>query len=895
MSNSPEQEQALKTGRTLLDLGFLIDTVVTNPLIPGPLQDWVRAQLIGDTNRTLRPVRVISAEPDRADWLAPMDRSTWYYWNTLRTYLLAVKGWGTPTLRSLDDSSDRILRQLAPPTTDSFDIRGLVLGYVQSGKTASFTALIAKAADAGYRLIIVLSGIDNGLRRQTQLRLHKELVGYSDNRSGAVRLPPVGKQWHQFTSDDFDGDFRSGLANHAALQGSQPVLLVVKKNGPVLRRLLEWLGDSPSAVRASLPALIIDDEADQASIDVRGSHQTEADASLGGNVDDAAEDEQDPDYEAPSIINGLIRSLLNTFGRCAYVAYTATPFANVLIPHDTYDTNVGSDLYPKDFIIDLPKPDGYFGAEEFFGRLDPQSGDEVNGLDVLRAVPPEDIAILGTGKAIPETLDKALHAFVLAGAARAFRGDGSKPATMLVHTRHTVAAQSAMHGLIKQRFSDLRDEWRYQRAHGIKTRLEELWNLDFRPTTQTSHIDKDINFGALESHIGPFFEAVEVREINSKTGEVLDYDEEPHLKAIAIGGNRLARGLTLEGLLVSYFVRRTVMYDTLMQMGRWFGYRGGYEDLTRIYTTTELSGWFADMALVEHRLREDLRIYEDKGLLPIQVGTRILAHPTMQVTGALKRRFATGTTISQTYSAALEQTFKFPFSDSERLSELADSNEVATGNFLASLGDTEASTKFGPMWRDVSAARIIEFLENYSVDGEIGNISTPLIQRYIRQQNTVGELVNWTVVVRGRNAEGDGLGKATWWSGKTPVWNLSRTRIRHTDSMGVITNPGDEALGLTETEELRRDEMREQSVERDENRSARLARGPEHGLLILYPISKASGGEQQTGNREPLYKDASGSSARDLVGLAISFPESKQPQAVFEAYLEGTVAWKPAE
>jgi hypothetical protein len=895
MSTLPEQEHALRTGRTLLDLGFPIDTVVVNPLIPTHLQDWLREQLVGDTNRTLRPVRVISAEPERADWLAPLDRSTWYYWNTLRTYLLAVKGWGTPTLRSLDDSSDRILRQLAPPSTESFDIRGLVLGYVQSGKTANFTALIAKAADAGYRLIIVLSGIDNGLRRQTQLRLHKELVGYPDGRAGAVRLPPVGQQWHQFTSDEFDGDFRAGLANHAALQGSQPVLLVVKKNGAVLRRLLSWLQDSPNEVRMRLPTLIIDDEADQASIDVRGGYQTEAEANAAATSEVDAEDEQDEELEAPSIINSLIRSLLNTFGRRAYVAYTATPFANVLIPHDTYHATAGSDLYPKDFIIDLPKPEGYFGAEEFFGRLDPQSGDEVDGLDVLRPVPTDDLAVIGAGEEIPEALDEALHAFVLAGAARAFRGDGAKPATMLVHTHHTVAAQNRMCVLIDERFSELRDEWRYQRGHGIKDRLEGLWSSDFRPTTQPSHLDRDIDFPTIEPFIGPFFESVEVREINSKTGEVLDYDKEPNLKAIAIGGNRLARGLTLEGLLVSYFVRRTVMYDTLMQMGRWFGYRGGYEDLTRIYTTTELSGWFADMALVEHRLREDLRIYEDKGLLPVEVGMRILAHPSMQVTSALKRRFASGTTISQTYSGALEQTFKFPFSDPRRLSSLADANEAATRGFLVSLGHSAATTKFGPIWRDISAASIIDFLGSYTVDGEIGNISTALIQCYIRQQNTVGELVNWTVVVRGRNAEGAGLGRASWCPGDAPVWNLSRTRIRHTDSMGVITNPGDEGLGLTETEELRQNQLLEQGTETDENRSARLARGPEHGLLILYPISKASGGDQQGTNREPLYANINDPSARDLVGLAISFPESRQPQVLFEAYLEGTVAWRPVE
>src|SRR4029077_6600826 len=128
-------------------------------------------------------------------------RSTWQYWPALRDYLLTTKGWDAATIRSLDDSSDKIVRQLASPQEERFDIRGLVLGFVQSGKTANYTAVIAKAADAGYRLVIVLSGIDNGLRRQTNIRLKKELVGYPDNRVGAVRMPEIGKRWHEFTRE----------------------------------------------------------------------------------------------------------------------------------------------------------------------------------------------------------------------------------------------------------------------------------------------------------------------------------------------------------------------------------------------------------------------------------------------------------------------------------------------------------------------------------------------------------------------------------------------------------------------------------------------------------------------------------------------------------------------
>lgn len=879
----PPEQQALRTARTLLDLGFPSDAVLSNPLIPAEHREFVRSELAREENQTLIPARSIVADPNRADWLAPLDRANWHYWPALRAYLLA-RGWDGPQLRALDDGSDRILRQLAPPTQDEFDIRGLVLGYVQSGKTANFTALIAKAADAGYCLIVVLSGIDNSLRRQTQIRLNRELVGYADNRSGAVRRPPIGRQWHQFTSEDVQGDFRPGNANYAALQRSQPVLLVVKKNAAVLRRLHAWLDAAPEELRRSLPVLIIDDEADQASVDTRGSYQD----------DDEQPDPEDA-YEPPSRINGLIRELVRKFRRCAYVAYTATPYANILIPHDTNDPRVGNDLYPKDFIIDLPKPNGYFGAEELFGRLDLETGDEVGGIDIVREVEDASLSALAEG-AVPEVLEQAILDFVLAGAARAQRGQGEQPATMLVHTSPLIATQAAIRGLIESRFGELRDEWRYDRKRRIRELLRQRWETEFRPVTRAAHVDRDVDFDAIEQHLNGFFQAVQIREINSATGEALDYEREPELKAIAIGGNRLSRGLTLEGLLVSFFVRRSVNYDTLMQMGRWFGFRGGYDDLPRIYTTAELTGWFSDLALVEHRLREDLRVYEEQGLTPYQVGMRIWQHPVMQVTSPLKRRFVSATTIAQSYSGQLEQTFKFPLRRLDDLAVMAEENLQATRAFLGVLGKAEWSEK-GPLWIGRKPDEIVDFLRAYQMDEQVRSVSLPLVCAYIERQAALGELVRWTVAVRGREAIDRQLGEAQWGVPGGRIRQISRTRLRHSDSLGVITSPGDEAAGLSDKA---RDEMKaRQNAGETENRAARHSRPPDEGLLLLYPVSRQSGYELRDaaragGNREPLYDNASDPRARDLVALALSFPESKHPQRV-EAYLEGTAGWRPIE
>ena len=865
---SPEKQKAIRTARSMLDLGHSIESVLGSNLIPKELHEVVREALQSDENFPLTPARIIVADQKRRNWLQEVDRLKWHYWPELRQFLISAKGWELSALRSLDDTSDKILSQLENPEKAKFDIRGLVLGYVQSGKTSNYTALIAKAADSGYRLIIVLSGIDNGLRLQTNSRLKRELVGYADNRPKSIRMPPIGQQWHEFTRDEIEGDFRPGFANHAALQGSQPVLLVVKKNGAVLRRLLSWIDEAPSGVKASLPFLLIDDEADQASVDTRGTRQNE-------------DDEPDPDYEPPSIINGLIRQLLQKFQKRAYVAYTATPFANILIPHNTFDHEGGNDLYPKDFIIDLPKLPGYFGAEEFFGRMNGAVSDDIEGLDVIRQVPEEDIVSLEQG-IIPDSLVSAILDFVLAGAARAQRGKDEEPATMLIHRSARIEDQGLLRRLVAERFSELRDEWRYQRGHGIRVTLEERWEQGSRPTTRAHHLERDVAFEFIEPYIGPFFEAVQVREVNSGTGEVLNYEREPALKAIAIGGNKLSRGLTLEGLLVSYFIRRTANYDTLMQMGRWFGFRSGYEDLTRIYTTNELENWFSDLAFVEHRLREDIQLYEKQGLTPYQVGLRIWQHPAMQVTSSLKRRFARSTVITQSFSCELEQTTKFPLDDIKKLKTQNEKNREAVVEMVLQLGShsKRLSDANGPVWTSISASLILIFLKKFSVCDQISNISIPLICAYIERLNKRNELNEWIVAVRGLGARDKILGVADWGLPSGPIAQVKRSRLKGKNSVGAIVDPSDESIGI-------------ETAERGIN--AREIRAAAQGLLLLYPISKYSGYNLTgQGNREPLFKKPDGSEACNLVGLAISFPKSNVDQPV-EAYLEGTAGWRPVE
>src|SRR3989344_2127916 len=806
--------ESLGLARHLINLGIPLSQAIDNPAIPAEFHSKILQVLHEEETITLQPANMVVDDGEHVDWLNYEDRSNWYYWPSLRQHLLTKKGWSNPSVQSLDRETDRILSRLASPTQQRpFDKRGLVLGYVQSGKTSSYTALIAKAVDSGYRLIVVLAGTDNGLRLQTHRRLKRELVGSSDGKG--VLIPPIGKQWHEFTKDELDGDFRVGYANSAALQGSQPVLLVIKKNGAVLRRLLEWLESASEEIRRTIPLLVIDDEADLASVDTRGSYQ--------------AEDEPVPDdYEPPSVINRLIRDLLNRFHHKSYVAYTATPYANVLIPHDNYDPRVSDDLYPRNFIVDLPKPKGYFGAEELFGRMDDNPESSVEGIDVIRPLIEGDLNDDLKENRMPTIMERAILSFVLSGAARAQRNQKDFHATMLIHISLRIIDQLQLRELVEKKFIELRDEWRYARKEGIYDKLHQLWEEDFKLVTQQECPDKIINFEELEKHLSSFFESIVIRTLNSATGDVLDYELEPNLKAIAIGGNKLSRGLTLEGLLVSIFVRRSVQYDTLMQMGRWFGFRAGYDDLTRIYTTPELAQWFSDLAQVEHRLREDIQIFERQQLTPLEVGMRIITHPTMQVTSPLKRRFASQITISQSYSGQVEQTYMFPLNRPEDLAYQAEHNLTLVKEFLPHIGKYTIGKK-GPIWSDVPTEKVIDFLEKFKIDSSVRNISLSLICSYIKRQETKGELTKWTVAIGGRESLDKNLGEVDWGLKNLKIRQISRTRLRETESLGVITSPGDETIGLSD-EEL--EKLKEHTKEGEaENRVARQVRSPSEGLI----------------------------------------------------------------
>jgi hypothetical protein len=851
--------------------------------IPGEYREAVRARFEEEVAQPIRPAGVISGTGGPREWFQHWDPSTGYYWRRLRTYLLDRVGRTNAEVESLDDSTDCVLSHLDDPRAGGpaeFQTRGLVLGHVQSGKTANYSALIAKAADLGYKLVIVLSGIDNGLRQQTQRRLNREL---GLRRNEGVGEPEPGMRWIGLTNADLGGDFQPGTVGHNVLQGNEHVLAVVKKNATVLRRFIEWISEG---VPPALPVLVVDDEADQASINTGGNRPVR--------------DEGDPPQEEiePSVINGLIRQLLQSFRRVAYVAYTATPFANILINHEAVDRVVWEDLYPKHFIVNLPKLPGYVGAERLFGR-DPLPGEDpagVEGLDVVRTVSEVDRAsvVPGAGQAdvfepeMCESLRNAFLDFILAVAGRAQRIGADYPASMLIHTSHRTLIQNRTGELAREHVSVLRQQWRYDRE-SIRPELENRWNTDFRRVIAAVDVSRDVPFSVLEEHIDRLFrDPLRVIVLNSSSPDVLDYEAEPNLKAVLIGGNRLSRGLTLEGLVVSYYVRNAGAFDTLLQMGRWFGYRESYVDLTRLWTTDDLEDRFSSVALAEEELRREAERYQHEHLTPVDFGLKIRAHPAMLVTAANKMGAARQ--ISQNYAGHMLQTITFRLDDRAWLER----NLNAARTFFGKLGRPGTDQENRYIWEGVRAEDIDEFLAEYSIDPRSTFMDAGAVRQYISKQNLQDELIRWRVAVisQGSATDTENLNIQDF-----PAINtISRTKERSNPrSIKALVNPatvggragaGDEEIGLSPAQMERARVNARNGVFDTLGRALRVERDPREGLLLLYPISRFSTPRGNSDVRVPLFENPERDGCT-VVGIALVFPASESAATI--EYIVGSV------
>ena len=722
---------------------------------------------------------------DITPWLySRKDDIKWGLWNRYKSYM-HEKDPSFP-INDLDDFTDKILDKCYnPKESGSWDRRGMVVGHVQSGKTSNYVGLINKATDAGYKVIIVIAGTISSLRRQTQERIDEGYIGKSSsayiNNYGENKIIGVGKykvdtDIYSLTSSFYrtgdEGDFNQGIANRLNIPiGKNPVVFVIKKNKSILENLIDWFSKD-SNIRIvdgqpklfDVPALIIDDEADAASVNAT------------------------KDINEIKTINKLIRTLLNVFDQNTFVGYTATPYANLFIPQDFNDELttvvkgktyfIGEDLFPKDFIINIIAPKNYIGAAKIFGLENPITGESHEPLNVFRVIddydPPFFKIINKNNKDdlpeyLPETLETALKSFILTCAIRRLRGHDKKHNSMLVHVALYVKWIDRVASLVNERMKVFKNYISANDSQFLKE-LEELFINDFLPTTENVIENIDYKDSRIELHDWESVKAelkkaaskIDVRAVHGTRSttnleyhniDEIDYSRyEEGLSVIAVGGGRLARGITLEGLSTSYYLRTTRMYDSLMQMGRWFGYRPGYVDLCRLYTTETIYEWFNHITMATEEMRYDFDEMTTRNLKPKDFTLKVRNHHgLLAITSVAKLFWAKDITMSfsgsnpQTYLLFKDQkTIQNNFNNLknlfERLGFPKDENIIAKRNKVRYL-----------LYRNVQIDALTDFIDNYKID--IPSINNLVISNYIKNQNTGNNIREWNICIVSNTGE----------------------------------------------------------------------------------------------------------------------------------------------
>lgn len=848
---------------------------------------------------------VMEDDADHIQWL-PDKRSEikWRFWDRYRQYLLKkTNPLPLKIVDSIDELTDNILGKLEDPHRDGpWDRRGLIVGHVQSGKTGNYIGLICKAADAGYKIIVVLAGVNDNLRAQTQLRIDEGFLGYSaaqattfyqGNQAVGVGKLQMGYRAPVHALTGYNRDFSRPVAQALNINpfGNDPIILVVKKNKTILSNLITWLAgyatnDAKEPQRkCPLPKirlLVIDDEADHASINTRLVPIDPVIGNLQG------------DYNVTAI-NEKIRQLLSLFSKKAYIGYTATPFANIFIHPEDYSAAgtigrapneiripIGEGLFPRSFIISLPIPSNYIGPLDIFGTdPDPETG--VEGKEPLPLIYnvmdnesyiPRNHRIDFVPAELPPSLKLAIRCFILTCAARIHRGADKEHNSMLVHITRFVNVQRFFRELVNQELRDIVNRIKYgdgASSAQIMKELQELWESEFEPITKAvvSRINDPLiitsTWKDISPQLGKAAQKIVVKQISGQSMDVLDYQNSPNgVSVIAVGGNKLSRGLTLEGLSISYFLRPSKMYDTLMQMGRWFGYRQGYLDLCRLYTTGEMIDWYRHISIAAEELRWEFEIMADAQKTPSDYGLRVRSHPNgLLITSLVKKREAKKLKVS--YDGRRLETTIFQIDE-----RIARRNLEATNGLLEKL-PTLTSAPYE--WSDVPAKEVIAFLRGYVTHPNAPEVHSIILADYISRKTTTGCLIKWTVALLSSKEDGSRSTQKLIY----PVNLFLRTNKKKEPQKYTIQSllsPKDEKIGLShksiedafaETIEIWKSKpVNERSANKPSypsGPSLRQQRSPQEGLLILYSLNSDLA--------ELPYKDI------PTIAIGISFPGDK--------------------
>jgi hypothetical protein len=733
-------------GQTIVPQGYLEETVRANA---------ERFELNeGDVQRLLKHLETIYSTTQKdghtlrtafKDWYGKEKRTIdFHYWDRLKAYWTQSSILPADVIRSVDEVTDEIMSLVGnPKDKESWNRRrGLVMGHVQMGKTTNYSALISKAADAGYKLIIVLSGITNSLRYQTQVRLDKTFVGKSSvsdaTQAKLYEVANILKGTNTTYSPRFPfcgttqiSDFSTATARSiGAHQGAfaEPILFVTKKSPVVLKKIRDWLSGLNNGQQLDLPLLLIDDEADNASINTS----------------------KDPDKTTK--INERIREILKTCKQYTYIGYTATPFANIFIDPDSIDDILMEDLFPADFIKSLDPPDNYIGSQKLF------SGGSKLREQCLREIPKDYVELLPINHKsdhkliqLPESLRAAVREYIIFRAIRIRQGYGSINSAMLINASRFNFVQEQIKEQIDQMLKEYSDAIRsWSMADWEKSptmrQLYDVWTSEYEPTKGLEQTWKDVRRNLLES-----ITSIKTALVNMN-GNGIDYEKIPEdgLHVIGIGGLALARGLTLEGLAISYALRNVGAADTLLQMGRWFGYRSGYENLCRIHAAEGLIDDFEYVSESVEELRTDFQRMVQLGKTPYDFGLKVRQSPTgIAITAANKMRTATPILLAEDFSTRHIQAHSLHNVETKNAQNVQTSLKFL--EFLKEkyphnhYNDTE---KHALVWKRIPAFPILDYIKKMDFpQAEFSMISSGesgLLTAYI-EDRVNSELKEWDV------------------------------------------------------------------------------------------------------------------------------------------------------
>ena len=638
-----------------------------------------------------------------------------------------------------NNDTHEILDRLGDPETETFNKRGLVLGSVQMGKTLNYIGLIAKAADAGYRFIIVVAGATEVLRGQTQRRVDEGFIHQPSSISGKTQTESQGVLPISLTDARHDFNKMKRDTGFNVKQTNVPVIVVVKKNSRVLHNLLEWVVESLALqtvdkktnelIRANnefktdVPLLFLDDEADYASV----------------NTNEEGDD--------PTAINKVIRNILQRFSKRSYVAYTATPFANIFINPKSYeDATNDKDLFPENFIYKLGFPSNYMGPNSYFG--DDASDSLVTILSSKIDERMKDNFIIDRENdyfevtALTSELKHAIRNFILIVVERSLRGHVDPHNSMMINAQYRVAIQNGLKSKVKEYLNDLVKSC--QAFHGlpehkaIKDKHIKAMKISFEREFNSKDIifnEKKREFSEILKYLN-LAASIDVLAIHgeAKTKDHLSYDDFPEGRnVIAIGGFSLSRGLTLEGLSVSFLDRTTKMSDTLLQMGRWFGYRDGYGDLCRLYIDHQSHEFYVEINNTINALYAELEFMRSYNLTPKDFGLKVREVPgALQITAKNRMRSATIKTSSWDFWGTKYQSVNL-FSDVE--SNIVNLN--AAKELVSNMSSADTNFKGnGKLWRQVKTELIIKFLQSFREPSRQYSLST-MVRKFIEETRSI--------------------------------------------------------------------------------------------------------------------------------------------------------------